>query len=193
MVALILAPLCAIKFKQFHFAGENLLMREEEKLRQEFSVKTNFVIADRATLKLKWKCKKDDPSNGGYCEAILRKLLQKYGPVSDIVVNSKRKGSALVVFNSIAAAKICMQREKGLEGFPLSFRMLHDTDKTDVGQQSSSASPPTDYSNSQTNVSFQTSEPAQFGSFPSFNHVTNNKTSMGNAVDRDYESITLMR
>ena len=82
-------------------------------MRQEFSAKTNFVIADEATLKLKWKCNKD-LSNGGYSTAILRQILLKYGPVSDIVVISKRKGSALVVFNSIAAAKICMQKEKGL-------------------------------------------------------------------------------
>ena len=83
-------------------------------MRQEFSAKTNFVIADEATLKLKWKCKKEDLSNGGYSTAILRQILLKYGPVSDIVVISKRKGSALVVFNPIAAAKICMQKEKGL-------------------------------------------------------------------------------
>ena len=117
-------------------------------MRQEFSAKTNFVIADKATLKLKWKCKKEDLSNGGYSTAILRQFLQKYGPVSDIVVNSKRKGSALVVFNSIAAAKICMQKEKGLEACPLSFRMLHETDTSDIKQ------PRTDSTNSQSYVSF---------------------------------------
>jgi len=181
--------------KKLQAEGENLLKKEEEKLRQEFSVKTKFVIADKATLKLKWKCKKDDPSNGGYSESKLKQLLQKYGPVSDIVVNTKRKGSALVVFNSIAAAKICMQKEKGLEGCPLSFRMLHETDTADAEKQSSSTLPPT---NSQScNSSFQPSDPGKFSSFPGFNvipHTVSNKDNTdNNAVDRDYESLTLMR
>ena len=166
-----------------------MLKREEEKLRQEFSAKTNFVIADKATLKLKWKCKKEDLSNGGYSTAILRQYLQKYGPVSDIVVNSKRKGSALVVFNSIAAAKICMQKEKGLEACPLSFRMLHETDASDIKQPS----PRTDSTNSQSYVSFQSSEPGKFVSFPSFNVSHNIASFNANGVDKDYESLTLMR
>jgi hypothetical protein len=177
-----------------HNAGENLLKREEEKMRQEFSAKTTFVIADKATLKLKWKCKKDDTMNGGYCENSIRQLLQKYGPVSDIVVNSKRKGSALVVFDSIAAAKICMQKEKGLEDCPLSFRMLHATDTADVEKQSSSAFLQTDFSNFQSFA--QSSETGKFSSFPNFSvshKVAGGDGNLGNAVDRDYESITLMR
>ena len=77
-------------------------------------------------------------------------------------MNSKKKDSALVVFNSIAAAKICMQKEKGLEACPLSFRMLHETDTSDIKQPS----PRTDSTNSQSYVS---SEPGKFVSFPSSN------------------------
>ena len=171
------------------------MRREEEKLRQEFTAKTQFIITDKATLKLKWKCKKDDPSNGGYSEELLRHKLQKYGPIGDIVVNSKRKGSALVVFDSIAAAKICMQKEKGLEQYPLSFRMIHETDSTDM-QQPTSTHQHSDSSKSQPFTSFQPPQPGKFSSFPCFSTASNllrNNSAIGNSVDRDYESLTLMR
>ncbi|KAL5266292.1 hypothetical protein ACHWQZ_G003645 [Mnemiopsis leidyi] len=181
--------------KKLQAEGESLMRREEEKLREEFTAKTQFIITDKATLKLKWKCKKDDLSNGGYCDKILRQLLQKYGPISDIVLNSKRKGSALVVFDSIAAAKICMQKETGLEQYPLSFRMIHETDSTEMHQHVPT-NQQNDSSKSQTFTSFQPHESGKFSSFPCFSATSNStrsNTTMNNAVDRDYESLTLMR
>lgn len=179
----------------FSHTGESLLKREEEKLRQEFSAKTDFVIADKATLKLKWKCKKDDPNNGGYSKIFLKQLLQKYGPVSDIIVNSKRKGSALAVFDSIAAAKICMQKEKGLQDCPLLFRMIHETDSADLQQKPFTDPTPNQSSASKPSVTEKfssfPSEPAMFGSFPSFGPSVGSIQT--NEVDRDYESLTLMR
>ncbi|KAI9537635.1 hypothetical protein NQZ68_023880 [Dissostichus eleginoides] len=56
-------------------------------------------------LKLKWKCKKDDQTNGGYSQDILFRLLQKYGDVSNVIVSSKKKGSAVVEFATVRAAK----------------------------------------------------------------------------------------
>ena len=91
-----------------------------------------------------------------------------------------------------------MQKEKGLEACPLSFRMLHETDASDIKQPS----PRTDSTNSQSYVSFQSSEPGksfqssepgQFVSFPSFNVSHNIASFNANGVDKDYESLTLMR
>ena len=168
------------------FLGESILQREEEKLRKEFNDKSDFAVADQATLKIKWKCKKKsgDGCSTGYSKHSLLKILQKYGPVSDVIVNPRRIGSALAIFNSIAAAKICMQREKGDESCPLSFRMLHNTDNHD---SKSAKIPETTFT-----------ENASFSSFPSnaFSQNVMNPPASINLVppvDRDYESLTLMR
>ena len=82
-----------------------------------------------------------------------------------------------------------MQKEKGLEACPLSFRMLHETDTSDIKQPS----PRTDSTNFQSYVSFQSSGPGKFVSFPSFNVSHNIASFNANGVDKDYESLTLMR
>lgn len=137
--------------------------------------------------------------NGGYSESVLQNILQKYGPVSDIIVNPKREGSALAVFDSIAGAKICVQKEKGLEGCPLSFRIIHDSDKDISNHAPSSSSqgppnpvppPPSDIPKQNQFSSFPT--PGSFSSFPSFNAHSYTSNKLGD-VDRDYESLTLMR
>ncbi|KAM3595011.1 uncharacterized protein V6R79_017115 [Siganus canaliculatus] len=65
-------------------------------------------------LKLKWKCKKDDETNGGYSEEILFKLLNKYGDVLNVIVSRKKKGSAVVEFATVRAAELAIQNESGL-------------------------------------------------------------------------------
>lgn len=81
-------------------------MREQQKMREDFTEKTSYFIKDQATLKLKWKCSKEDTTNGGYNFKVLRGILSKYGPLEDIIVSTKRNGSAIAVFNSIAGAKV---------------------------------------------------------------------------------------
>uniref|UniRef100_A0A672LGE4 DnaJ homolog subfamily C member 17 n=1 Tax=Sinocyclocheilus grahami TaxID=75366 RepID=A0A672LGE4_SINGR len=53
---------------------------------------------------LKWKCKKDDASNAGYSHECLQSLFQKYGDVLNVLISSKKKGSAVVEFASAKAA-----------------------------------------------------------------------------------------
>ncbi|XP_071355163.1 dnaJ homolog subfamily C member 17 isoform X2 [Trachinotus anak] len=63
-------------------------------------------------LKLKWKCKKDDETNGGYSQDILLRLLQKYGDVLNVILSSKKKGSAVVEFATVrAAASLTNERD----------------------------------------------------------------------------------
>ncbi|CAM4642260.1 unnamed protein product [Leuciscus chuanchicus] len=75
-------------------------------------------------LKLKWKCKKDDASNAGYSHECLQNLFQKYGDVLNILISSKKKGSAVVEFASVKAADLAIKNEIGLTGNPLKITWL---------------------------------------------------------------------
>ena len=52
------------------------------------------------TLKVTWKAKKSDVSNGGYDQALLEGLFSRYGPLHHVLISGKRKGKALVSFHS---------------------------------------------------------------------------------------------
>ncbi|KAI3367824.1 hypothetical protein L3Q82_026657 [Scortum barcoo] len=75
-------------------------------------------------LKLKWKCKKDDVTNGGYSEDIILRLLQKYGDVLNVIVSSKKRGSAVVEFATVRAAELAVKNESGLSENPLKISWL---------------------------------------------------------------------
>lgn len=75
-------------------------------------------------LKLKWKCKKDDVMNGGYTHDILIRLLQKYGDVLNLIISSKKKGSAVVEFATVRAAELAAKNESGLSTNPLKILWL---------------------------------------------------------------------
>ncbi|XP_068437048.1 dnaJ homolog subfamily C member 17 [Clinocottus analis] len=75
-------------------------------------------------LKLKWKCKKDDETNGGYSQDIIFTLLQKYGDVSNVIVSSKKRGSAVVEFATVRAAELAAKNEVGLSKNPLKISWL---------------------------------------------------------------------
>ncbi|KAM9340904.1 dnaJ homolog subfamily C member 17 [Symphorus nematophorus] len=75
-------------------------------------------------LKLKWKCKKDDETNGGYSQNILFRLLQKYGDVLNVIVSSKKRGSAVVEFATVRAAELAVKNESGLSENPLKISWL---------------------------------------------------------------------
>ncbi|XP_053366488.1 dnaJ homolog subfamily C member 17 isoform X2 [Clarias gariepinus] len=83
-------------------------------------------------LKLKWKCKKDDENNGGYSQEVLQGLLQKYGDILNIVVSSKKKGSAVVEFATVRAAELACTNESGLTGSPLKISWLEGQPETFV-------------------------------------------------------------
>ena len=71
------------------------------------------------SLKVEWKAKKADPTNGGYSKELLERLFSKVGHfivvmiiihtalqfgVDHILVSKKRKGRAVVSFDSAAHA-----------------------------------------------------------------------------------------
>ncbi|KAM5241011.1 dnaJ homolog subfamily C member 17 [Hipposideros larvatus] len=75
-------------------------------------------------LKLKWKCKKEDESQGGYSRDVLLQLLQKYGEVLNLVLSRKKAGTAVVEFATVKAAELAVQNEVGLVDNPLKISWL---------------------------------------------------------------------
>ncbi|XP_019581032.2 dnaJ homolog subfamily C member 17 isoform X2 [Rhinolophus sinicus] len=75
-------------------------------------------------LKLKWKCKKEDESKGGYSKDVLLQLFQKYGEVLNLVLSSKKAGTAVVEFATVKAAELAVHNEVGLLDNPLKISWL---------------------------------------------------------------------
>ncbi|XP_037096887.1 dnaJ homolog subfamily C member 17 [Syngnathus acus] len=86
-------------------------------------------------LKLKWKCKKEDSTNGGYSQDFILKLLQKYGEVLNVMVSSKKKGSAVVEFSTVRAAELAVKNESGLSKNPLKICWLEGQPEIDPASQ----------------------------------------------------------
>ncbi|XP_048341357.1 dnaJ homolog subfamily C member 17-like [Sphaerodactylus townsendi] len=75
-------------------------------------------------LKLRWKCKKEDEIKGGYSKEVLLQILQKYGEVLNLVISSKKTGSAVVEFATVKAAEMAVKNEVGLISNPLKISWL---------------------------------------------------------------------
>ncbi|KAM4663133.1 dnaJ homolog subfamily C member 17 [Discoglossus pictus] len=112
--------------------GSRQLEEQQKLIREQIRAETDQRLRGRsgieeeesAKLKLKWKCKKDDETRGGYSEDVLRSLLQKYGQVRNIVISSKKKGSAIVEFATFKAAELAVKNEAGLLNNPLKLSWL---------------------------------------------------------------------
>ncbi|XP_050629363.1 dnaJ homolog subfamily C member 17-like [Macaca thibetana thibetana] len=84
-------------------------------------------------LKLKWKCKTEDASKGGYSQGVLLQLLQKYGEVHNPVLSSKKAGVAVVEFETVKSAKLAVRNEVGLVENPLKISWLEGRPQGAVG------------------------------------------------------------
>ncbi|KAM5235814.1 dnaJ homolog subfamily C member 17 [Ctenodactylus gundi] len=84
-------------------------------------------------LKLKWKCKKEDESQGGYSKDVLLRLFQKYGEVLNLVLSSKRPDTAVVEFATVKAAELAVRNEVGLIDNPLKISWLAGQPQGTVG------------------------------------------------------------
>nr|XP_033807484.1 dnaJ homolog subfamily C member 17 isoform X2 [Geotrypetes seraphini] len=82
---------------------EQLRFEREERVLGKSEGKNDDSVVT-AKLKLKWKCKKHDETKGGYSKDVLLRLLQKYGEVLNLLISSKKKGSAVVEFATVKAA-----------------------------------------------------------------------------------------
>lgn len=113
------------------------LMREGSKLvEEEIALITkqireeasqNVVVSDstKYRVKIKWRAGKDDPNNGGYNQQLLHKFLSKYGDINALIISPKKKGSALVEFNTKRGAEMAIELEKGIALNPLVLDWLN--------------------------------------------------------------------
>ncbi|NXJ77530.1 DJC17 protein, partial [Trogon melanurus] len=75
-------------------------------------------------LKLRWKCRKEDETRGGYSKDVLLQILQKYGDVLNLLISSRKTGSAVVEFATVKAAEMAVKNEVGLINNPLKISWL---------------------------------------------------------------------
>ncbi|KAJ2951690.1 hypothetical protein O0L34_g13851 [Tuta absoluta] len=107
--------------------GSRLLLEEQQRMKEEIKRGTNVVWDPSLNrIKIKWNSDKDDSTNGGYDESILRRFLKKYGDISALIISPKKRGSALVEFTSKEAAEMALDFEKGLPENPLILKWVND-------------------------------------------------------------------
>uniref|UniRef100_A0A3B4AB67 DnaJ homolog subfamily C member 17 n=1 Tax=Periophthalmus magnuspinnatus TaxID=409849 RepID=A0A3B4AB67_9GOBI len=107
--------------------GSRQLEEEQRLIREQIQKERdaqNPQIQCFLSLQLKWKCKNNDETKGGYSHDILMRLLQKYGDVLNLIVSSKKNGSAVVEFATVRAAELAVMNESGLSGNPLKISWL---------------------------------------------------------------------
>ncbi|NXH94009.1 DJC17 protein, partial [Pachycephala philippinensis] len=71
-----------------------------------------------------WKCRKEDETGGGYSKDVLLQILQKYGDVLNLLISSRKTGSAVVEFATVKAAEMAVKNEVGLLNNPLKISWL---------------------------------------------------------------------
>ncbi|NXK68910.1 DJC17 protein, partial [Sylvietta virens] len=76
------------------------------------------------TFPLRWKCRKEDETGGGYSKDVLLQILQKYGDVLNLLISSRKTGSAVVEFATVKAAEMAVKNEVGLLNNPLKISWL---------------------------------------------------------------------
>ncbi|XP_016075909.1 PREDICTED: dnaJ homolog subfamily C member 17 isoform X2 [Miniopterus natalensis] len=106
--------------KQQRLIQEQIRQEREQRLRGKAE---NPEGKGTPKLKLRWKCK-EDGSKGGYSRDVLLQLFQKYGEVLNLVLSSKKAGTAVVEFATVKAAELAVQNEVGLVDNPLKISWL---------------------------------------------------------------------
>ncbi|XP_041468975.1 dnaJ homolog subfamily C member 17-like [Lytechinus variegatus] len=112
------------KIKRLREEGSQTLKKEQELLRNELHSAPPLHEDTSPKLKIKWKAQKGDVTNGGYDYAFLKRIFGKYGQVKNLILSSKRNGSAIIEFSSAAAAEMAVSNEFGLPNNPLQLTWL---------------------------------------------------------------------
>ena len=147
----------AAEIERLRKEGSKLLEKEQNLLKEHIQKGNERLIFDDEVaevdeertpkLKIKWKAKKGDETNGGYCHSVLQSILHKYGDILNLIVSSKRNGSAIVEFRDRSAANMVAQYEKGLEENPLTFIWLDGQSEPTPSQSIVPSSNDTDFEN----------------------------------------------
>ncbi|CAH2090394.1 unnamed protein product [Euphydryas editha] len=121
----------ATEIQRLQKEGSRLLQEEQQRMKEEIQ-RTMRNISEPVwdsslnRIKISWKAEKNDPTNGGYDEANLRRFLKKYGNITALIMSPKKKGSALVEFSNKEASEMALELEKGLPDNPLTLKWLND-------------------------------------------------------------------
>ncbi|XP_058149927.1 dnaJ homolog subfamily C member 17 isoform X2 [Dasypus novemcinctus] len=116
--------------EQQRLIREQMCQEREQRLRGKTE---NTEGKGTPKLKLKWKCKKEDESKGGYSKDVLLRLFQKYGEVLNLVLSSRKAGTAVVEFATVKAAELAVQNEVGLVENPLKISWLEGQPRGTMG------------------------------------------------------------
>lgn len=110
--------------------GSKLLEREQELMRQQMRNAMNLDDdssdsnqAETPKIKIRWNAKRAD-SCGAYTEEDLRALFSRYGEISNVLVSSKKRGSAIIEFESYTPMLKLAENEQGTVTNPLTVTWL---------------------------------------------------------------------
>ncbi|CAH1261783.1 DNAJC17 [Branchiostoma lanceolatum] len=170
------------EIKRLREEGSRQLEQERELLRQQLErekeAKAQSTEVETPKLKVKWKSKKGDETNGGYSYDFLMSCFRKYGDVLNLLVSSKKKGSAVVEFANQQAAIMAVEYEVGNLSNPLQLSWL--SGKPEEGghpARPAAAAAPTPVIASR----WETQTPPRL------------QTSSAMVTDQDFENLVLMR
>uniref|UniRef100_A0A2K5V0U9 DnaJ heat shock protein family (Hsp40) member C17 n=1 Tax=Macaca fascicularis TaxID=9541 RepID=A0A2K5V0U9_MACFA len=142
-------PPPALQIERLREEGSRQLEEQQRLIREQIRQEHDHRLRGKAEntegqgtpkLKLKWKCKKEDESKSGYSKDVLLRLLQKYGEVLNLVLSSKKPGTAVVEFATVKAAELAVQNEVGLVDNPLKISWLEGQPQGAVGRSHSGLS-----------------------------------------------------
>lgn len=173
--------------------GSKLLQKEQELLQEELRKTTEAKkrVEEEETitpkLKIRWKAKKGDESNGGYSYSVLHTMFSKYGDVLNLLVSSKKNGSAILELSSQYAAQIAVENETGLPENPLTLTWLE-------GQSPPLGSAAASEVHSRQGDSENRADDDRF-TLPNDTKAErgDNWTSYQSSTEKDYESLVLMK
>ncbi|XP_038044232.1 dnaJ homolog subfamily C member 17-like isoform X2 [Patiria miniata] len=130
--------------KRLQEEGSRILAEEQRLLKEELQREDSQAHQgedDPPRLKVKWKSKKSDETNGGYNYDVLYRTFQKYGSITNLLVSSKKRGSAVVEFGTSRAAELAVRNELGLSSNPLELSWLSGQPQPSAVASGSSTQP----------------------------------------------------
>jgi DnaJ family protein C protein 17 len=104
---------------------EEELEKINQELKEQMKNKTSHWDSASHRIKIKWNVVKGDDKNGGYTQEMLHRFLSKYGNVIALVMSQKKKGSALVEYETRNGAEMAIEMERGLAENPLKLEWVN--------------------------------------------------------------------
>ncbi|XP_076453675.1 dnaJ homolog subfamily C member 17-like [Babylonia areolata] len=179
------------EIKRLRKEGSKLLEQEQQLMREK--MKNATTVGDDSDsdttvatpkIKVRWNAKRAD-TVGAYDEDDLSALFGRYGQIANIIVSSKKKGSAIIEFESYTPTLKLAENERGTNSNPLTVKWL--SGKPSVASANSADKQTSSSTSASATPMFTSSSTAS--SFPDTGFSTTTTT----INDRDFESLVLMK